>query len=156
MVYTLSELDKKILKGLKEDSRIPYTKLAKQLGIPDTTLHFHVKKMKEHGIIKKFTVIIEDYEKNRTFMIKLKVGGHIIADASIKKARMLGKELSEQFNFIGILEDKVTIVGLIKVKNEEELNKIVKNLERDPDIIKIEYDELEILKGDEFLNLESL
>jgi len=58
MVNDLSDTDLEILRGLMKNSRVAFTKLAEEIGIPDTTLHFHVKKMKEKGIIKKFTIMI--------------------------------------------------------------------------------------------------
>ena len=52
--YELSELDEKILERLSDDSRKAFTKIAKELDVPDTTIHFRVKKLKDSGIIKKF------------------------------------------------------------------------------------------------------
>ena len=155
MVYKLSDLDKEILKGLKKNSRIAFTKLAEEIGIPDTTLNYHVKNMKKNNIIKKFTIVIGNLEEIITIFIKLKIGGHIIPEASTTKARTLGKKLSTKFNFIAISEDNVTLYGIISLKNEEELNYLISDLNRDPDIIRIDYNKLDVIKGESFLTLES-
>ncbi|MBD3229011.1 MAG: winged helix-turn-helix transcriptional regulator [Candidatus Lokiarchaeota archaeon] len=152
----LSETDKKILKGLKENSRIPFTQLADRIGIPDTTLHFHVKKMKKKGIIKRFTIIVGSKNEKKSILIKIKIGGHIIPEASVDKARTLGNSLKDKFNFVAISDDKVTIYGIVLIKNEDELNDLLNTLKRDPDIIDIEYKELNVLKGKDFLNIESI
>lgn len=152
----ISEVDKKILKGLKENSRIPFTQLAEKIGIPDTTLHFHVKKMKEKGIIKRFTVIIGSKVPKKSILIKIKIGGHIIPEASADKAKTLGNKLKDDFNFIALSDDKVTIYGIVTIKNEEDLKGLINNLKRDPDIIDIDYKELDVLKGKDFLNIESI
>ncbi|MHA1229749.1 MAG: Lrp/AsnC family transcriptional regulator [Candidatus Helarchaeota archaeon] len=154
MKYKISELDKKILKELKENSRIPFTQLANKLNIPDTTLHFHVKKMRENNIIKKFTIILGDFGEKITVLLKIKIGGHIIREVSENKAKMLGEKLKTKFSFIAISDDKVSIFGIISLRNEEELNKLLVELKRDPDIIQIEHNILDIIKGNEFINLE--
>ena len=56
------EKDKKILKELKKNSRNTTKQISSILKIPRVTVHDRIKKMKEKGIIKKFTVSI-DYKK---------------------------------------------------------------------------------------------
>lgn len=54
----IDELDLKILQILYEDSRIAFTEIARILNVPDTTVHFRVKKMKKQGVISRFTINI--------------------------------------------------------------------------------------------------
>ncbi|MHA1271375.1 MAG: winged helix-turn-helix transcriptional regulator [Candidatus Helarchaeota archaeon] len=150
----MTELDKEILKILRENSRIQYKRLAEHVNKRDTTIHYRIKKMLKEGTIKKFTIIMGDKERKIFVLFKIKVGGHIILDASIKKARLLGEKLGEIFNFVALLEDKVTICGIINVKDVNELNDIIKTLKKDPDILNFEYNVLDILKGEDFLGVE--
>lgn len=53
----VDEKDYKILEELKKNSRQTTTELSKKLDIPRTTIHYRIKKMKDEGLIKKFTVI---------------------------------------------------------------------------------------------------
>jgi DNA-binding Lrp family transcriptional regulator len=151
--FDLSELDKNILKGLKEDGRIPYTHLAEKLNIPDTTLHFRVKKLKERGIIKKFTILLDNPKDSITALIKIVIGQHTILKFSREKAKALGNKLKNKFNFIALSEDKITIYGIITLENEEKLQNLLHEIKRDPDIEKIEYLKLNVLKGEDFLSL---
>ena len=62
MRFKLDELDHQILDMLIENTRIPFTDIAKQLVISAGTVHVRVKKMEEAGIITGSTLSL-DYEK---------------------------------------------------------------------------------------------
>ena len=48
--------DKEILKFLKEDGRASYTEIAQQTDVSEGTVRNRVEKMKEDGVIERFTV----------------------------------------------------------------------------------------------------
>ena len=52
----LDKFDHKILKYLRENSRVPYTTIAESLGISESTVRNRIKKMIDSGIIKRFTI----------------------------------------------------------------------------------------------------
>ncbi len=58
----LDEIDHQILDILIENTRTPFTDIAKKLLISAGTVHVRVKKMEEFGIIKGSSLIL-DYEK---------------------------------------------------------------------------------------------
>ena len=58
----LDDLDHKILDMLIENTRIPFTDIAKKLLISAGTVHVRVKKMEEYGLIKGSSLIL-DYDK---------------------------------------------------------------------------------------------
>jgi len=58
----LDEKDKKILSILKTNAELTSSQISKKTAIPITTVHNRIKKLKQNGIIKNFTVNI-DYEK---------------------------------------------------------------------------------------------
>ena len=62
MTIMIDEKDEKIIEELKKNSRNTTKNIAKNLKIPRVTVHDRLNKMKEKGIIKKFTVNI-DYKK---------------------------------------------------------------------------------------------
>lgn len=55
----LDDLDKKILNFLKNDARMSFVKIAKQLGVSEGTVHLRVKKLIEEGVIKGFYTILD-------------------------------------------------------------------------------------------------
>jgi len=62
MKFKLDDIDHKILDLLIDNSRIPFTDIAKKLLISAGTVHVRVKKMEEFGIIKGSSLAL-DYKK---------------------------------------------------------------------------------------------
>ena len=62
MLIMIDEKDQKIIKELEKNSRNTTKKIASNISIPRVTVHDRIQKMKEKGIIKKFTVNI-NYKK---------------------------------------------------------------------------------------------
>ena len=58
----LDEIDHKILEILIENTRTPFTDIAKRLNISAGTIHVRVKKMEQIGLIKGSSLIL-DYNK---------------------------------------------------------------------------------------------
>lgn len=55
----MDELDRKIIKALVADGRIPYSRVANDLGVATTTVHQRVKRLTEKGIIRGTRVILD-------------------------------------------------------------------------------------------------
>ncbi|MEZ4802650.1 MAG: winged helix-turn-helix transcriptional regulator [Gelidibacter sp.] len=60
--YKIDEIDHQILDMLIENTRIPFTDIAKKLFISAGTVHVRVKKMEEAGIIQGSSLTL-DYKK---------------------------------------------------------------------------------------------
>ncbi|MEM1588213.1 MAG: Lrp/AsnC family transcriptional regulator [Candidatus Bathyarchaeia archaeon] len=56
----MDELDKKIIEILKGDSRAPFLKIAKQIGISEAAVRQRVKKLVEAGVLKRFTIEVKE------------------------------------------------------------------------------------------------
>lgn len=52
MDYQIDSLDRKILRRLQQDARVPYLELARDFKVAGGTIHSRVNKMKELGIIE--------------------------------------------------------------------------------------------------------
>lgn len=60
MVKTeLDDLDLKIIRLLLQDSLIPASSIAGYLGLHPSTVTYRVRKLRERGVIKKFTVSVD-------------------------------------------------------------------------------------------------
>ncbi|MEN3057118.1 MAG: Lrp/AsnC family transcriptional regulator [Candidatus Methanosuratincola petrocarbonis] len=66
---SLDELDMKIIDALQKDASLSYSDLARQLGQNESTIRKRVLTLRERGVIKKFTIIVDN----------LKVGYNTIA-----------------------------------------------------------------------------
>ena len=58
----LDDLDLEILQALEENSKQTYTEIGRLLGVAHSTVYDRIRKMETHGIIRKYTVIL-DLEK---------------------------------------------------------------------------------------------
>ena len=63
----MDDIDHKILDLLVEDTRIPFTDIAKKLYISAGTVHVRVKKMEKIGIIKGSSLILDWKKLGYTF-----------------------------------------------------------------------------------------
>ena len=56
----LDDLDKAVLSRLREDGRVSYRVISDELGIPHTTVFTRVRKLMSLGVIKRFTIEVDD------------------------------------------------------------------------------------------------
>ena len=68
MKFKLDDVDHKILDLLIDNSRIPFTDIAKKLLISAGTVHVRVKKMEDAGIIKGFITCFRLQKLGYTFI----------------------------------------------------------------------------------------
>lgn len=75
----LDKKDERILEILQKDSSLSTYKITKKTNIPQTTVLNRIKKLKELGIIKKFTVDVDwkKLGKNNKILIFVKVSKKI-------------------------------------------------------------------------------
>jgi Lrp/AsnC family transcriptional regulator for asnA, asnC and gidA len=75
---TLDEVDKKIVEALQEDGRLPYTKLAVEVGLSEAAVRQRVQRLTESGVVQ--IVAVTDPMMlgfRRMAMIGLKVEGDL-------------------------------------------------------------------------------
>lgn len=56
----LDGLDLKILRHLKQDGRMPYAALGREIGLSTAATHERVRKLIDHGVIRRFTTVTDD------------------------------------------------------------------------------------------------
>ncbi len=54
--FELDEVDRIILKSLRENSRMSLQEISRKSGISDATIQFRLKRMKANGAIERFTI----------------------------------------------------------------------------------------------------
>lgn len=52
----LDEVDKVILRSLRENARMSLQEMSRKSGISDATIQFRLKRMKANGVIERFTI----------------------------------------------------------------------------------------------------
>ena len=51
--------DLKILNMLQENARVPFSRIAAELGVNEATVRYRVKQLTDKGVITKFTVLLD-------------------------------------------------------------------------------------------------
>ena len=119
----LDYVNYKIIDVLSKNSSLPLVELAKQIGISDATVHTRVKKMISTGIIKKFSVIIDNnlvgYDHLAFIMVKLENGKTDQAVATLEEI--------EQILEIHEIYDKFDLLVKIRSKSLENMRDIIVN-----------------------------
>jgi Lrp/AsnC family transcriptional regulator for asnA, asnC and gidA len=54
----MDQKDKKILEILSNDSRTPYTEIAKRLRLSESTIRKRIKALEKEGVIQKYSIVV--------------------------------------------------------------------------------------------------
>lgn len=111
-------MDKKILAILQRNSRTPLREISKRVGLAESTIYERIKKLKDNGVIQKFTVILNPESLGFTMLsfilIKSKAGMY----ARVAKEIMKYPEIVEIYETTGNYD----MVVKIRTRNSDELN----------------------------------
>jgi len=97
----IDDIDQQILKILEEDSRVSYRELGQKLGIEESTARKRVVRLREKGVIERFTIDVNETILGRT------ITAFITVYPSLKHADgIIGKvvnfdEVIESYNLSG-------------------------------------------------------
>ncbi len=126
----MDELDKKIIKLLKDDGRAGYITLGKQIGLSEGAVRKRIKALTESGVIRKFTVKVGVAE-----------GAEAVALLSVSPSfptQEVSKRIQEIPNVETVYEvtGEYDIVAVIGGMNVVEVNDCVEKIRRVEGIMK--------------------
>jgi len=119
----LDYINCRILDVLSKNSALPFVELAKQIGISDATIHTRVRKLLTLGIIKKFTICVDNdllgYDHLAFINLKIEKG----------RTEETTRNLMEIDEILEIHEiyDKFDLLIKIRSKNLDNLRDIIVN-----------------------------
>ena len=116
----INEKDLEIIKLMRENSRIPYTELAKRVGISDVAVIKRIKKLERRGIIKKYTIIVDPKKLgyNSVSIVGINVEPeYIFPTISFLKDK-------EYVKYLALSSGDHTLMAVIWARNGDELAKI--------------------------------
>lgn len=112
--YQIDEVDKQILHFLIDNTRTPFTEIAKQMNVSAGTIHVRVKKMEEAGIIKGTTLIVDYGRMGYDFIayVGILLTKSNKTEAVMKKLREIpnvtvASVISGKYNIFAKLEQKI-------------------------------------------------
>ncbi len=123
----LDDLDRAILRLLKKDARLTISEIAEELGRPESTVHFRIKKLIERGVIDHYTILLgEGLRPKKTALVILQVETPIIEDFLERYVNHIMRTLSMLSNVLFVAKSgKDTVIALLGEETEEKLNAFI-------------------------------
>ncbi len=135
MNYQLDEIDKKILDFLVENTRMPFTEIAKQMDVSAGTIHVRVKKMEDAGIILGSSLNI-DYGK-LDFNFTAFIG--VLLTKSNKTHEVLEKlKAIPNVMEASVTSGKYNIFCKVRAKNTDDAKRIIYMIDDIDDVMRTE------------------
>lgn len=113
----LDEKDLKVLKILKENSKLTTNKISKKTAMPITTVHNRIKKLEKLGVIKEYTIVLDHKKlgKNLSAYILVTVDYKLLKEGGISQY-----ELAKQIKKHDFVEETAMVTGgtdiIVKVR----------------------------------------
>jgi DNA-binding Lrp family transcriptional regulator len=131
----LDEIDRKIINHLRENARTTFVDIGKALNISDATVYNRVKNLTEMGVIKRFTVEVDETAIGRGAygFILISVTPGTVKEVSAKLIEI--PRVSEIHEIHGS-EDIIVKIG---AKNLRNLRPLILKIRKIPNIVQTEF-----------------
>ena len=130
----LDEKDKKIIEMLFENSRRPYKDIAEEVGLSESTVRKRVIKLKEGGIIEKFTIKIYREEERCIYAFLTLIPKHESEIKELLRETVILPQCEEVFK----LDGRCGILIKVNVPDTNELDAILEMFRSRTDIESVE------------------
>jgi len=119
----LDDIDQKIIEILKQDSRTPYVKIGKEVGLSEAAVRRRVRNLIKSNIIKKFTIEVETGGANAITLLTV---------SSATPTQRVSERLKELKNVEVVHEitGQFDIAVFISASNIAEVNKCIDDIRR--------------------------
>lgn len=120
-VFDLDSVDISLLNILKKDARTPFTSIASELGVSDSTIHVRIKKLIDNGILRGYTVDLNED------LIEQQLQGLVTVNVNLGHIEEVAKTLIQHENVIKVFETHGAddLILLIKEKDLSALRDLV-------------------------------
>ena len=130
LIDKIDKKDLKVLEILTEDSSLSTHKISKKTLIPVTTVNNRIKKLRKHGVIKKYTIEIDKTKLGFNLSAYIFIN---ISLAELKEAGMKTQDLIKTIRKNPLIESVEHVTGNIDIilkmhmRSVQELNDYVVN-----------------------------
>lgn len=124
----LDEKDMRILEQLKRNSKLTSQQISRETLIPITTVHNRIKKMTKTGIIRGYSVILDNKKLGYDIIAFIMISvNYLAADGSRISQEELAKNISRMPRVVEthIVTGGTDIIAKIRVHDIGELNNFV-------------------------------
>ena len=124
----LDNKDLKILAILKDNSKLTTSKISKKTAIPITTIHNRIKKLEKLGIIKNYTVVLDNKKigKELGAYILITVDYKLLNEKGLSQYQVAEKiKKYDAVEEVSMITGQSDIIAKIRVKNIEDTSNFV-------------------------------
>ena len=118
---------------MQENSRIPYTELAKKVGISDVAVIKRIKKLEKQGVIRKYTIVIDP--KKLGYNSVSIVGINVEPEYLFPVISHLKEK--DYVKYLALSSGDHTLMAIIWARNGSELAKIHNEISKLPGVTKV-------------------
>lgn len=133
--YQIDEVDKQILHFLIENTRTPFTEIAKKMNVSAGTIHVRVKKMEEAGIIKGTTLIVDYSRMGYDFIAYV---GILLTKSNKTKAVMEKLRKIPNVTVASVISGKYNIYCKIRAKDTSDAKEVIYKIDEIEDVLRTE------------------
>ena len=123
----LDDLDRAILRLLKDDARLTISEIAEKLRRPESTIHFRIKKLQERGVIERYTILLgRDLQPRALALVYIQAEIPIIEDFLERYVTHIMKTLSMLPNVLAVARSgRDGVIALVGDDSPEKLERFV-------------------------------
>ncbi|MEB3759550.1 MAG: Lrp/AsnC family transcriptional regulator [Desulfurococcales archaeon] len=131
----VDERDLQLLSILEKDSRTPWTRVAKEMGVSEATVYLRVKKLEEKGVLEGFSIIVNPSRLGLgiTLIVMLRVRAHYIS--KVKSSLSLNKYVVELYETTGYYN----LLAKILAPSLSDINEIIDEIYSLKGVEEVEY-----------------
>ncbi|MCQ5337107.1 MAG: HTH-type transcriptional regulator LysM [Candidatus Methanomethylicia archaeon] len=120
----IDDIDLKILSILKNDSRTPYTKIAEELNISEAAVRKRIEKLRNEGVIKKFTIEVDLGERVQALILISVLPSY--PNPTIAQAIKKINGIEQVYEVAG----EVDIIAIASGRNIQEINRYIDDIRK--------------------------
>ena len=133
--YQIDDVDKQILHFLIENTRTPFTEIAKKMNVSAGTIHVRVKKMEEAGIIKGTTLIVDYARMGYDFIAYV---GILLTKSNKTSAVMEQLKAIPNVTVASVISGKYNIYCKIRAKDTRDAKDVIYKIDEIEDVLRTE------------------
>lgn len=121
MTSGIDAVDRKILEMLQDNARTAFRKIAEEAGVSEATIFIRVRKLREKGVIRRFTALVSPELLGKGLM------AFVLVNANPKRLQMVLDALGGMDDVYEVYDVTGTYYAIAKIRtgNREKLAKII-------------------------------
>lgn len=135
MKMNLDEVDLGIIEHLRENARMTFVDIGKALDVSDATIYNRVKRLTEIGVIRKFTIEIDEKAVGK------RVSGFIKVSVKPGAVKEVSRQLCEieSVNEVHEIHGSEDLMVRIRAKNLSRLRSVILDVRRISGVVQTEF-----------------